>query len=303
LQEKRLHITENDTGERLDLFLASSLKISRSFIAKVFEQSGVIVDGKKAKPSQKTNPGSEVIVTFEEPVEASAEAEAIPLEIVYEDSHLIVINKPRGMVVHPAAGNPNGTLVNALLHHCGKMSSIGGVLRPGIVHRIDKDTSGLLVVAKNDQAHLHLAKQFHDHTIERVYIAIVHGVFDKNAGTITGAIGRHPTRRKEMAVVLHGRRAVTHYRLLEQFPKHAMIEAKLETGRTHQIRVHLSHIGHPLVGDPVYGRKDEAFSINGQALHARVLGFEHPATGEWMRFETPLPEDMERVIEQCRELK
>ncbi|HEX2952523.1 MAG TPA: RluA family pseudouridine synthase [Bacillota bacterium] len=302
MQEKRLYITENDAAERLDLFLAHSLQISRSFVGKIFDQGDVRVNGKIAKPSQKTSLGSEVVVVFEEPVEATAEAEEIPLDIAYEDGDLIVINKPRGMVVHPAAGNPKGTLVNALLAHCGNMSSIGGVLRPGIVHRIDKDTSGLLVIAKNDRAHLHLAKQFHDHSIERVYIAVVHGVLKNDTGTITGAIGRHPTRRKEMAVVLKGRRAVTHYRVLEQFPKYAVVEAKLETGRTHQIRVHFSHIGHPLVGDPVYGRNDESFAIQGQALHAMVLGFEHPGTGAWMRFETPLPEDMLQVIEACRKI-
>lgn len=300
MREKRLLVPENEPEVRLDLFLTRELELSRSMVGKIFKDEEVWVNEKLAKPSQRPIPGSQVRVVFEEPSKPSAVPQAIPLTILYEDEDLVVLDKPRGMVVHPAAGNPDGTLVNALLNHCGSMSSVGGVMRPGIVHRIDKDTSGILVVAKNDKAHLGLSKQFHDHTIERVYIALVHGIFKQSSGTISGPIGRHPVQRKMMAIVANGRRAVTHYRVSEQLPKHAVIEARLETGRTHQIRVHLSHIGHPLVGDPVYGRKGEQYPIEGQALHAAVLGFTHPVTGESLRFESAIPEELKRTIEFCR---
>lgn len=300
MEEKTLYPLENETGERLDVYLAKVLTLSRSMIKKIIDDGGVLLNGKTAKPSQIVNAGDTVAVRYQRPVEASAKPQTIPLEILYEDEELIVVDKPRGMVVHPAAGNPDGTLVNALLAHCQDLSGIGGVLRPGIVHRIDKDTSGILVVAKTDRAHLGLAKQFHDHTIERRYIAIVHGILKQTEGTILGPIGRHPFRRTEMAVVARGRRAVTHYRCLEQMAKYAKIEARLETGRTHQIRVHLSHIGHPLVGDPVYGRKNERVPIEGQALHAAVLGFVHPLSGETLRFEAKLPEAIQRLEAWCR---
>lgn len=301
MQEKILFPEANDSGERLDIYLAQTLEISRSMVKRIIDDGGVLLGGKPVKPSQIISPGEQITVCYQPPTEAAAQPQQIPLEILYEDSELIVVNKPRGMVVHPAAGNPDGTLVNALLGHCKDLSGIGGVLRPGIVHRLDKDTSGVIVAAKTDRAHLGLAKQFHDHTIERRYIAIVHGVLEKSEGTISGAIGRHPFRRTEMAVVARGRRAVTHYRCLEQMTKYAVIEARLETGRTHQIRVHFSHLGHPLVGDPVYGRANEKVPIDGQALHAAVLGFEHPLSGENLRFETPLPEIMMALMTWCRE--
>ncbi len=265
-------------------------------VGKIIKDGGVLVNGKAAKASYRLAGDEELLVSYEEPVPAEAIPQNIPLVILYEDEHLIVVNKPRGMVVHPAAGNSDGTLVNALLGHCKNLSGIGGVLRPGIVHRLDKDTSGVMVVAKSDVAHLGLAKQFHERTIERRYIALVHGVLAKDAGTISGPIGRHPVHRQEMAIVPNGRRAVTHWRCLER----TLIEAKLETGRTHQIRVHFAHIGHPLVGDPLYGRKKEYLPIEGQALHAAVLGFIHPVTGEKLYFETPMPDVMLQVIEAAR---
>lgn len=298
--EKRLFPQISDAGKRLDLFLAGALAISRTMVGKIIKDGGVLVNGKAAKASYRLAGDEELLVSYEEPVPAEAIPQNIPLVILYEDEHLIVVNKPRGMVVHPAAGNSDGTLVNALLGHCKNLSGIGGVLRPGIVHRLDKDTSGVMVVAKSDVAHLGLAKQFHERTIERRYIALVHGVLAKDAGTISGPIGRHPVHRQEMAIVPNGRRAVTHWRCLERFPRTTLIEAKLETGRTHQIRVHFAHIGHPLVGDPLYGRKKEYLPIEGQALHAAVLGFIHPVTGEKLYFETPMPDVMLQVIEAAR---
>jgi 23S rRNA pseudouridine1911/1915/1917 synthase len=301
LLEKILYPQENNLDERLDQYIALNLGLSRTFVKRIFGERGVFVNGNTGKPSYRPIPGDIVRVVFNEPIEAKACAQEIPLEILYEDEDLIVVNKPRGMVVHPAAGNPDGTLVNALLAHCKNLSGIGGVLRPGIVHRIDKDTSGILVVAKNDRSHLGLSQQFHDHSIERAYIAIIHGIMQQSSGIISGSIGRHPVRRKEMAVVTRGRHAVTHYRLLEQMEHYAIIEARLETGRTHQIRVHLSYIGHPLVGDPIYGRKGKGNPpINGQALHAALLGFIHPTTGENMCFRTPLPLEMQNLMEWCR---
>lgn len=267
---------------------------------KIIQDGGALVNGKAAKASYRVVLADEVWVKYEEHVPAEAVPQKIPLEILYEDEDLIVINKPRGMVVHPAAGNPDGTLVNAVLGHCKNLSGIGGVLRPGVVHRLDKDTSGVMVVAKSDAAHIGLAKQFHDRIIDRRYIALVHGVLDKDAGTISGPIGRHPTRRLEMAIVPQGRKAVTHWRCLERLPRTTLIEAKLETGRTHQIRVHFAHIGHALVGDPLYGRQQERFPIIGQALHAAVLGFVHPVTGENLHFETTVPEVMAQVIETAQ---
>lgn len=301
MQEKKIYPQANEAGERLDIYLTRVLALSRSMVKRIIDDGGVHVEGQSAKPSQSVNAGEEIVVWYKEPSEASAKPQVIPLDILYEDGDLIVVNKPRGMVVHPAAGNPDGTLVNALLAHCIDLSGVGGVLRPGIVHRLDKDTSGVIVAAKTDRAHLGLAAQFHDHTIERRYIAIVHGCLKPSEGTISGPIGRHPRRRTEMAVVAKGRRAVTHYRCLEQMDKYAKIEARLETGRTHQIRVHLSHIGHPLVGDAVYGRSNDKAPIDGQALHAAILGFSHPVTGRELRFETCLPEAMKALEDWCKE--
>ena len=226
----------------------------------------------------------------------------IPLDIVYEDQDLLVVNKPKGMVVHPAAGNPDGTLVNALLFHCGdSLSGINGVIRPGIVHRIDKDTSGLLIVAKNDRAHQSLAEQIAVHSFTRIYNAVVYGIVKEEEGTVSAPIGRHPTDRKRMAVLSSGgREAVTHYRVLERFPGFTLVECRMETGRTHQIRVHMAHIGHPVAGDPVYGPKKCITELQGQCLHARVIGFIHPATGEYLEFDSGLPPYFERFLEKLR---
>ncbi len=226
--------------------------------------------------------------------------EDIDIEILYEDEYLVVVNKPQGMVVHPAAGHSSGTLVNALLSKCSNLSTINGVVRPGIVHRIDKDTSGVLVVAKNDMAHISLAEQIKKHTVNRIYVAIVEGRIKDDEGTINLPIGRHPVERKKMAVVQNGRNAVTHYKVLERYEKNTYIQAKLETGRTHQIRVHMAYIGHPLVGDPVYGFKKQRFKLNGQALHAKTLGFIHPATGEYMEFSAEPPLYFTELLNKLR---
>lgn len=227
--------------------------------------------------------------------------EEIPLDIVYEDADLVVVNKPRGMVVHPAAGNYRGTLVNALLNHCRDLSGINRALRPGIVHRLDKDTTGLLVVAKNDTAHLDLACQIKERRVKRQYLALVHG-HPPQEGTVDAPIGRHPVHRKKMAVEpRHGRPAVTHFRVLERYPGYALVEARLETGRTHQVRVHMAYIGHPLLGDPVYAPRRPRLGLAGQALHACTLGFRHPRTGEYLEFRAPLPRDFEEVLEHLRD--
>lgn len=296
-------------GLRLDVWLSDALSITRSAAVRLIEDGGVRVDGKPAPKRLKLTGREMVEADVPDPVPAEAQPEDIPLDIVYEDADIIVVNKPAGMVVHPAAGNPTGTLVNALLWHCGeRLSGIGGVIRPGIVHRIDKDTSGLLVVAKHDEAHLTLAAGLKDHAIARVYSAIAIGNLREDDGTVDAPIGRHPTDRKRMAVIRDGsaREAVTHYRVTERFEGFCCVECRLETGRTHQIRVHMASLGHPLLGDPVYGGDKTAFErhhaslIHGQCLHARELHFVHPRTGEPMRFTAPLPTDFAAVLEILR---
>ncbi len=300
----RFTVEKESQGQRLDVFLASVLSDqSRSFIQKLIRDGRTAVDGKSAKASLKLKSGQEVTVHLEKPQPPKIEAEDIPLDILYEDDDVIVVNKPKGMVVHPAAGHMTGTLVNALLYHCrGSLSGINGVLRPGIVHRIDMDTTGSLVAAKNDKAHQCLAVQFHDHTITRRYRAIVTGNLKQDEGVIDAPLARHPADRKKMAVCEPGRgkRAVTHYRVLERFGTYTYIECRLETGRTHQIRVHMAHIGHPLLGDAVYGPSRCPYSLEGQTLHAMVLGFKPPATGAYMEFTAPLPEYFEQLLEKFR---
>ncbi|MDI9493165.1 MAG: RluA family pseudouridine synthase [Bacillota bacterium] len=299
-------IEEQDAGERMDIVLSRLLEdTSRSGVQKLIEKGGVLVNGipvllKKHKLAE----GDLVEVNIEEPVLLEASPENIPLNIVYEDEDLLVVDKPKGMVVHPAAGNPTGTLVNGVLYHCrGRLSSINGVIRPGIVHRIDKDTSGLLVIAKNDKAHQSLAEQFAAHTITRAYRAIVHNNFTEDKGLVDAPIGRDPKNRLRMAVVQrNGKEARTHYRVLERFGKFTYIEAVLETGRTHQIRVHMAHINHPLLGDPLYGPKRSAIKAEGQMLHAKTLGFRHPSTGEYMEFDSPLPEDFDQMLAKLRSM-
>jgi 23S rRNA pseudouridine1911/1915/1917 synthase len=303
MQRRRFIVEPEIKGQRLDLFLSEAgVWPSRSFAQKIIDAGGVCCRGKQLKASYRLEPGDEVEVSWEEPRPLTLEPEAIPLEIMYEDQDLVVVNKPRGMVVHPAAGNYHGTMVNALLEHCRDLSGIGGVIRPGIVHRLDKDTSGVLVVAKNDLAHLDLAGQIKLRKMKRVYRVLVHGS-PPETGRVEAPIGRHPTDRKKMAVVPRGKPAVTHFEVLEYLGSYSFLEVRLETGRTHQIRVHLSYLKYPVVGDQVYGRKTEAAPINGQALHAAVLGFVHPRTKEYMEFSTEIPDVMRETVEWCRRRK
>lgn len=280
-------------GMRIDKALSAKAEgYTRSHIQSVLSDGGVKVNGKTVSKSYKLSPGDEVVFTVPEPTLLSAEPEDIPLDIVYEDSDLLVVNKPRGMVVHPAPGNESGTLVNALMYHCkGSLSGINGVIRPGIVHRIDKDTSGLLIVAKNDFSHEKLALQIKDHSFKRQYRAVVHGNIKDDFGTVDAPIGRSTKDRKKMCVTdKNSRHAVTHYEVLDRFDSFTYIKVTLETGRTHQIRVHMSYIGHPVAGDPVYGPKNGVTKLNGQCLHAGLIGFIHPRDGRYMEFESDLPD-------------
>jgi len=297
-------IDEESKGTRIDRVLSLLLaESSRSYIQKLIEKGNVSVDGKPCTSKNfKVSEGQQVELVMPPPQNLSVEAEDIPLDIVYEDEDVLVVNKPRGMVVHPAAGNYTGTLVNAIMHHCGeRLSSINGVIRPGIVHRIDKDTSGLLMIAKNNMAHESLSAQLAEHSITRRYTALVYHNLAEDTGTVDAPIGRDPKNRLRMAVTSqNSKEAVTHWTVLERFGKYTLIEARLETGRTHQIRVHMSHIRHPLVGDMVYGPKKQPLTEEGQMLHARVLGFVHPRTGEYMEFERPLPAEFEQVLQKVR---
>lgn len=300
MEEIILKITEENNGERIDKYLSTVIEgKTRSFIQGLIEDKAITVNGKIIKNNYKLKSNDEIVIILPEPMELDVKAENIDLNIVYEDSDVIVINKPKNMVVHPAPGNYTGTLVNGLLYHCKDLSGINGVIRPGIVHRIDKDTTGILVIAKNDEAHNSLAKQFKDHSIKREYYALVEGRFSKESGTIDKPLGRNKKDRLKMDIVEDGRRAVTHYEVLEQYDKCvSLIKCTLETGRTHQIRVHMASIGHPLVGDQVYGYKKQKFKIEGQALHAKTLGFIHPTTGEYIEFTSDLPEYFEELIKK-----
>jgi 23S rRNA pseudouridine1911/1915/1917 synthase len=300
MPRRRLIVESRAAGERLDRFLSQGdFWPSRAFVQKIIAAGGVSLRGKGLKPSYRLAPGDELEISWKDPQPLAALPEAIAVPILFEDRDLVVVNKPRGMVVHPAAGNYHGTLVNALLAHCHDLSGIGGVIRPGIVHRLDKDTSGVLVVAKNDFAHLDLAAQIKARRMKRIYRTLVHGR-PPESGRVAAPLGRHPVERKKMAVVATGKPAATNYRVLEYFDQFAYLEVKLETGRTHQIRVHLSYLGYPVVGDPVYGWKKEPAPIDGQALHAAVLGFVHPRTREYLEFATPLPPEMETALNWCR---
>ena len=300
---QRLTVSPEDAGVRIDKYLAEQLPdITRSYLQKLLKDGSVQMNGKPVKASTKTAVGALIALTIPEPEEPEILPENIPLDILYEDFDVILINKPKNMVVHPAAGHYTGTLVNALMYHCrGDLSGINGVLRPGIVHRIDKDTTGVLIVCKNDRAHNALAEQLKEHSITRKYRAIVCGNLKEDEGTVDAPLGRHPQDRKKMAIVRSGgKRAVTHYRVLERFGNYTYIECQLETGRTHQIRVHMASLGHPLLGDEIYGRAKSPFKLEGQTLHAMVLGFIHPTTGEYMEFEAPLPEYFEKLLEKLR---
>ena len=288
---------------RIDRFISERMSdTSRSYIQKLIKDELVTVDSKVVKSNYKVKEGEWVEIVLPEPVSLDIEAENIPLDILYEDSDVLLVNKPKDMVVHPSAGHVTGTLVNALLYHCkDSLSSINGVMRPGIVHRIDKDTTGILIICKNDKAHNCIAEQLKVHSITRRYHALVWNNVTDDTGTVDAPIGRHPVDRKKMAINhKNGKHAVTHYKVLERFGHYTYIQCELETGRTHQIRVHMASIGHPLVGDPVYGPAKQPFKTDGQMLHAKVFGFIHPSTNEYMEFETDLPEYFQLILEKLR---
>lgn len=300
-----LHLTADRAGERVDQFLARTLpELTRSAAQRLLEEGAVTRGGGQVKKNDKTAPGDVFTVVLPDPAPIDVLPQKIPLDVIYEDGDVIVVNKPVGLVVHPAPGHPDGTLVNALLYHCGaSLSGINGALRPGIVHRIDRDTSGLIIAAKNDFAHLALAEQLQDHSLYREYEAVCVGDLKQDAGTVRAPIARHPTDRKRMAVdVLHGREAVTHWTVLERLGGYTHIQCRLETGRTHQIRVHMAKLGHPLLGDTVYGAQKPYPGLAGQCLHARRLSFTHPRTGRRMTLECPLPPYFAQVLTKLRQL-
>lgn len=297
------NVTVTEGGKRIDALLAESLpELSRSFIQRLLEEGRVLLGGKAVKKSYKPAPGDVLVLDIPEPEEMTAEPQDIPLNIVFEDEDVIVVNKPRGMVVHPAPGHPDGTLVNALMFHCGdSLSGINGVIRPGIVHRIDMDTSGLIIAAKNDKAHQALADQLKDHTLARTYEAVVRGNLKDDAGTVNAPIGRHPTDRKRMCVTeKNSRQAITHWEVIERYQGWTHIRCRLETGRTHQIRVHMAYIGHPILGDMVYGAKKPELGLAGQCLHAKALRFIHPRTEKPIELDCPLPEYFEEILGKLR---
>ncbi len=304
MEIREFYIEPEEAGKRLDTFLSEKIEgYSRTYMQKLIDEGNCKVNGGSAKANFKLRREDRVEVVIPDPVPLEIEPEKIELDIVYEDNDIIVINKPQGMVVHPAQGNYSGTVVNALLEHCGSLSDynsltgINGVMRPGIVHRIDKDTSGIIVVAKNNETHLSLSEQLKEHSITRKYTALLEGRMKTDSGRVETLIGRNPKDRKQMAVVgVNGKKAITHYRVLERFENNTLIEATLETGRTHQIRVHMAYLGHPVVGDTVYGYKKQRFDTKGQLLHARVLGFIHPTKKEYVEFKATLPEYFERIL-------
>lgn len=303
-EKYQFYIEEEQKGTRIDLVLSLSLPdTSRSFIQKLFEKGNILVNGTTCTSKKYKVAACDLVeITIPKPVDLQIEAEDIPIDIVYEDEDLLVVDKPRGMVVHPAIGNYTGTLVNAVMFHCGeRLSSINGVIRPGIVHRIDKDTSGLLMIAKNDRAHESLSAQLAEHSITRRYQALVYHNIREDEGTVNAPLGRDPKNRLKRAVTdMNAKHAVTHYKVLERFGKYTLIEARLETGRTHQIRVHMAYIKHPLVGDLLYGPKKQTIPVEGQMLHAKTLGFVHPRTGVYMEFDSPLPQYFVTILTGLR---
>lgn len=296
-----MRINEINKGERIDSYLAKNTKHSRANIQRLIDEEKILVNNSKVKVSYKMQVDDEIKIEDEQPKEISLRAQEIPLEILYEDSDIIVVNKPKGMVVHPANGNPDGTLVNAIMSICkDSLSGIGGEIRPGIVHRLDKDTSGVIVVAKNDKAHINMSEQIKNHEVEKTYIALVRGFVKENEATINMPIGRSSKDRKKMAVTKEGKSAITHFKVIERFGNYTLLEVKIETGRTHQIRVHLTEIGYPIVGDTVYSNGKNEWNIQGQCLHAKSLKFKHPITGKEMFIEAPLPEYFENVISELK---
>ena len=290
-----------ESGQRIDKYIAEKQELSRVAVQRLIEEGNILVNGKKAKPSYAVQVGDEVIIQMPEAKETDLKPQDIPLDIIYEDNDIIVVNKAKGMVVHPAVGNPDGTLVNAIMAHCkGNLSGIGGELRPGIVHRLDKDTSGLLIIAKNDKAHLRISEQIQNRQVKKTYLALVKGIVPENEATIKMPIGRSTKDRKKMAVTSKGKEAITHFKVLERFEKYTYLEVNIETGRTHQIRVHMAEIGHPVVGDMVYSNGKNEFNIEGQMLHAYRLEFKHPITDTEMCLEASLPEYFTNILLNLR---
>lgn len=298
--EKVFKITEQNINQRLDMYIASlDLDLSRSMAQKMIENNQVLVNEKPVKTSYKTKLDDNIKIEIAEPKMAEIKAQEIPLDIIYEDNDIVVVNKPKGMVVHPGNGNPDGTLVNAVLNHCkGTLSGIGGEIRPGIVHRLDKDTSGLIIIAKNDKAHINLSKQIQDRKVKKIYTALVRSVIPEENATIDMPIGRSKTDRKKMAVRKDGKEAITHIKVLKRYRNYTLVKVKIDTGRTHQIRVHMAEIGYPVVGDEVYSNGKNEFNVHGQMLHSTSLDFTHPVTGEEMHFEAPLPGYFKNIIDE-----
>ena len=300
MDQIKILVTSEYENERVDKVIASEADtLSRSFVQKIIKDKEVTVDGKVVKAGYKVSEGEEILFSVPEKIEPEILAQDIPLDILYEDQDVLIVNKPKGMVVHPAAGHYTDTLVNAIMYHCkGNLSGINGILRPGIVHRIDMDTTGALVICKNDLSHQCLSEQLKEHSITRRYRAIVHGELKEMEGTVDAPIGRDPNNRKKMCInSANGKRAVTHFKVLKQLKGYTYIECQLETGRTHQIRVHMTSIGHPLIGDEVYGNRSCKFKLQGQTLHAMILGFVHPSTKEYVEFEAPLPEYFQHLLD------
>lgn len=295
---KEYIVSQEEKGKRLDTYIPSvDTDITRTSAQRLIEDGNILVNGKNAKVSYKIQENDKISVEIPEPKQIELKAQNIPIEIIYEDSDIIVVNKPKGMVVHPANGNPDGTLVNAIMAICkDSLSGIGGEIRPGIVHRIDKDTSGLLIVAKNDNAHVKMSEQIKNHEVKKTYIALVRGVIKENEATIDMPIGRSTSDRKKMAVNRNGKNAVTHIKVIKRYEKYTLVEVNIETGRTHQIRVHLSHIGYPIIGDYTYSNGKNEFGVEGQCLHAKSLEFKHPITGKEMKLEAPLPQYFQEIL-------
>ena len=302
---KKFIVSVEDEGKRIDAYLASrNEELSRVSIQRLIDEEKILVNNKKIKASYKVQNGDLITLEEEQPKEVSLKAQEIPIEVIYEDKDIIVVNKPKGMVVHPANGNPDGTLVNAIMAFCkDSLSGIGGELRPGIVHRLDKDTSGVLIVVKNDKAHINMSEQIKEHEVEKTYIALVRGIVKENEASIDMPIGRSDKDRKKMAVKKNGKSAITHFKVLERFPKHncTLLEIKIETGRTHQIRVHLSHIGYPVIGDEVYSSGKNEWNVKGQCLHAKSLKFRHPISNKEMFLEAKIPDYLKNIIEDMEQ--